>query len=133
MKSVVTAGFIKGLLSWLQYLVNSLIGLIGGTEGSSLISFLARYWKGILVFLFIIGCGANIVIYMIRWRPQWWWFAKKRMIIDDSILEPKGRKKTAVKPSTIVPVQKKKSSKPSRDLPGTDGGDLMEPKKKKTQ
>lgn len=132
MSNIVSTGFIKGLLSWFQHLVNSIISLISGSEGGSLISFLARYWKGILVILFVIGCSVNLIVYLIRWRPQWWWFAKKRMIIDDSILEPRAKKKNAVKPSTIVPIRKNTAKKPKpADLFDTDDDDLMVTKKRK--
>lgn len=121
MNNILTTGFIETLMGWLQSLMNSLIGLIGGSEGGSLLTWLASHWKGLLIFLFAVGCGVNIFIYLVRWRPQWWWFAKKRMVIDDSILTPKKRPVPRVKPSSIVPIHTKETAKK----------DLMTPKKKK--
>ena len=129
MNSILTTGFIETLMGWLQSLMNSLISLIGGSEGGSLLKWLASHWKGLLVFLFIVGCGVNVFIYLVRWRPQWWWFARKRMVIDDSILTPKKKSAPKVKPSSIVPIHAKEAGK--KDLMDTDDDDLMTPKKKK--
>lgn len=133
MNSVFTTGFIKSLMGWLQSLINSLIGLIGGSEGGSLLTWLAAHWKGLLIFLILAGCAVNVVVYLVRWRPQWWWFAKKRMVIDDTILEPKKKRPAPrVKPSSIVPIHDRKKAPRGKGADDEDDDGFMTPKRKKS-
>lgn len=97
------------LLSWLQSLISGVWSLFSGGGGGSLLRWFSQNWLSILVVLMIIGVSANIIVYLLRWRPFWWWFRKKRLIVDDEMFEeaPVKRRKPAnrntAKPSTIVP------------------------------
>ncbi len=107
------------LLSWLQSLISSVWSLFSGGGGGSLLRWFSQNWLSMLVVLMIIGVSANILVYLLRWRPFWWWFRKKRLIVDDEMFddEPLPPQKPAprrapernekrprpVQPSTIVP------------------------------
>lgn len=69
-------GWLKGLASWVLRLFNL-------SAGGSPLKFLANNWLQILVVLLIVGVAADIIIWLIRWRPHWVWFRKKRVIIND--------------------------------------------------
>ena len=69
-------GWLKGLASWVLRLFNL-------SAGGSPLKFLADNWLKILIFLLIVGVAADILIWLIRWRPHWVWFKKKRVIIND--------------------------------------------------
>ena len=69
-------GWLKGLASWVLRLFNL-------SAGGSPLQFLANNWLKILVFLLIVGVTADVLIWLIRWRPHWVWFRKKRVIIND--------------------------------------------------
>ena len=72
----VMLGWLKGLASWVLRLFN----LSGGI---SPLRFLANNWLKLLVVLLIVGVAADLLIWLIRWRPHWVWFHKKRVIIND--------------------------------------------------
>ena len=69
-------GWLKGLASWVLRLFN----LSGGI---SPLRFLANSWLELLVLFLLIGLAADLVIWLIRWRPHWVWLRKKRVIIND--------------------------------------------------
>lgn len=69
-------GWLKGLASWVLRLFNL-------SAGGSPLKFLANNWLQILIILLILGVAADIIIWLIRWRPHWVWFKKKRVIIND--------------------------------------------------
>ncbi len=108
------------LLSWFQYIVDSVISTLSGGTGSGFLNWLSTSWPALLAFFLIAGTALNIIIYVIRWRPHWWMFAKKRMIIDESLLEPEKRRRSrshnagtlSRRPSTLVP--RRESSTKSR-------------------
>ena len=108
---------IEWLLGWFKALFNDLLALFSGSEGSSLLRWLAASWRHLLVTLVIIGVSANLIIYFVRWRPHWWWFGKKRPVIDDkAFMQPKKPRSTPSKrPSSIVPVRQRDLLKPKRN------------------
>ena len=69
-------GWLKGLASWVLRLFNL-------SAGGSPLKFLADNWLQILIILLIVGVAADLLIWLIRWRPHWVWFRKKRVIIND--------------------------------------------------
>ena len=126
---------IEVLLSWFQYLVNSIVALLSGSEGGGFIKWLSNSWLGILFVLLICGSVINVSVYVIRWRPHWWWFAKKRMVVDDALVErkkkpaPKARTQSA-NPSGMFEAHQKPSKK--KDLFDSQSGrNLMEPSRKR--
>ena len=72
----VMLGWLKGLASWVLRLFNL-------SGGFSPLRFLANNWLKLLVILLIVGVAADLLIWLIRWRPHWVWFRKKRVIIND--------------------------------------------------
>ena len=69
-------GWLKGLASWVLRLFN----LSGGI---SPLRFLANNWIQLLVILLLVGLAADLLVWLIRWRPHWVWFRKTRVIIND--------------------------------------------------
>ena len=69
-------GWLKGLASWVLRLFNL-------SAGGSPLKFLADNWLKILIILLIVGVAADVIIWLIRWRPHWVWFRKKRVVIND--------------------------------------------------
>ena len=72
----VMLGWLKGLASWVLRLFNL-------SAGFSPLKFLANNWLKLLILLLIVGMAADLLIWLIRWRPHWVWFHKKRVIIND--------------------------------------------------
>ncbi len=70
-------GWLKGLASWVLRLFNL-------SGGFSPLKFLADNWLKLLILLLIVGIAADLIIWLVRWRPHWVWFHKKRVIINDS-------------------------------------------------
>ena len=89
-------GVTEFILSWFQYLVNGVVSLLSGSgSGGGFIRWLSESWLSLLTVLLIGGSVVNLIIYLIRWRPQWWWFAKKRMVVDDALVRKPVRKSSA--------------------------------------
>jgi len=108
------SGVTEFFLSWFEGLINGVVATMsGGGSGSGLIKWLSANWLSLFTMLVIGGCVVNVIVYLIRWRPQWWWFAKKRMVVDDVILE----KPVHRKPSTIVPKHSSDEDKLFGDTP----------------
>ena len=127
--------FVEWILSFYQSAVNGLIGIFSGSGAGSALSWLMRSWKSLFAFLLISGVIANIVIYVIRWKPHWWWFAKKRMVVNDELLQRRGKGKKsakpaaarpAAKPSTIVPRKGASETLKLSTIAPSPAGDLME-------
>lgn len=118
-------GIIEVLLSWFKYLFGGIFGGITGGSGGNFFKLLSGSWKGILVFILILGVTLNLVVYIVRWRPHWWWFAKKRMLVDDEIFEPRKKKTDTV--SEAKPKTKPSTMVPKRTEPAKKKKDLFEP------
>lgn len=74
---------VNAMLSWLKGLARWVLRLFNLSGGISPLKFMANNWKGLLVFFLILGLAADLLIWLIRWRPYWVWFRKKRVIIND--------------------------------------------------
>ena len=74
---------VNALLGWLRGLANWVLKLFNLAGGTSPLTFLAKNWKGILIVLLIVGVAADLLVWLIRWRPHWVWLGKKRVVIND--------------------------------------------------
>ena len=71
-------GWLKGLANWVLRLFN-----LAGSAGGSPLMWLSQNWLRLLVLLMIIGVSADILVWLVRWRPHWVWFRRQRVIVDD--------------------------------------------------
>lgn len=73
------------MLGWLKGVANWILGLfdLAGSSGFSPLAWLSENWLGMLITLLIIGVVADLVVWLLRWRPHWVWFNKKRIVIND--------------------------------------------------
>lgn len=72
------------LLSWLKNVARWVLGLFDlAGSGFSPLKWLSEHWLTLLIVLMIIGVIADLVVWLLRWRPYWVWFNKKRIVIDD--------------------------------------------------
>lgn len=76
---------VNGMLSWLKGFANWVLRLfdLAGSGGVSPLEWLSGHWLQLLVVLLIIGVAADIIVWLVRWRPYWVWFRKKRIVVDD--------------------------------------------------
>lgn len=71
-------GWLKGFANWVLKLFN-----LAGSAGGSPLLWLSHNWLFLLVVLMAIGVAADILVWLVRWRPHWVWFHKERVIVDD--------------------------------------------------
>lgn len=74
----VMLGWLKGVASWILGLFD-----LAGSSGFSPLSWLSENWLHILIVLLIAGVAADVLVWLLRWRPHWVWFNKKRIVIND--------------------------------------------------
>ena len=71
-------GWLKGFANWVLKLFN-----LAGGAGASPLVWLSENWLKLLILLMIIGVSADVLVWLVRWRPHWVWFRKTRVIVDD--------------------------------------------------
>ena len=71
-------GWLKGFANWVLRLFN----LAGSVRVSPLL-WLSHNWLKLLIFFMIVGVAADILVWLVRWRPHWVWFRKERVIVND--------------------------------------------------
>lgn len=71
-------GWLKGFANWVLRLFN-----LAGSAGTSPLLWLAHNWLFLLIILMAIGVTADILVWLVRWRPHWVWFRKERVIVND--------------------------------------------------
>ena len=76
---------VNGMLSWLKGFANWVLRLfdLAGSGGVSPLEWLSEHWLQLLIVLLIVGVAADVIVWLIRWRPYWVWFRKKRIVVDD--------------------------------------------------
>ena len=76
---------VNGMLSWLKGFASWVLRLfdLAGSGGVSPLEWLSEHWSQLLIILLIAGVAADIIVWLIRWRPYWVWFRKKRIVVDD--------------------------------------------------
>ena len=76
---------VNGMLSWLKGFASWVLRLfdLAGSGGVSPLEWLSEHWLQLLIVLLIVGVAADIIVWLIRWRPYWVWFRKKRIVVDD--------------------------------------------------
>ena len=64
---------VNGMLSWLKGFANWVLRLfdLAGSGGVSPLEWLSGHWLQLLVVLLIIGVAADIIVWLVRWRPYW--------------------------------------------------------------
>lgn len=70
-------GWLKGLANWVLRLFN-----LAGAGGNPLL-WLSQNWLRLLIVLTVIGVAADILVWLVRWRPHWVWFRRTRVIVND--------------------------------------------------
>lgn len=71
-------GWLKGFANWVLRLFN-----LAGSAGASPLLWLSHNWLFLLIVLMTIGVAADILVWLVRWRPHWVWFGKERVIVED--------------------------------------------------
>lgn len=79
-----SSAIVDGMLGWLKGLANWVLRLfnLAGSGGSPLL-WLSQNWLRLLIVLLVIGVAADILVWLVRWRPHWVWFRRMRVIVDD--------------------------------------------------
>ena len=85
--------FVSAMLSWLKGVANLVLRLfnLAGSTGTSPLLWLSQNWAKLLVLFLIIGVAADIIVWLLRWRPYWVWFRKERVIVNDEKFFAGGR------------------------------------------
>ena len=65
-------GLFSVLLGWLRGLTEQIWALLSG-DGGSFLAWVGRNWIVLLILLCVIGSVADLIIYLIRWRPWRVW------------------------------------------------------------
>ena len=63
------------LLGWVRGLVNWIWSVLSGEETGMLSAF-ALHWKAVLAVLLAVGLLADLLVYILRWRPYKVWFRR---------------------------------------------------------
>ena len=71
-------GWLKGLANWVLRLFN-----LAGSVSVSPLAWLSDNWLKLLIVFMIIGVAADLLVWLVRWRPHWVWFRKERVIVND--------------------------------------------------
>ena len=95
---------VNGMLSWLKGFANWVLRLfdLAGSGGVSPLEWLSEHWSQLLIILLIAGVAADIIVWLIRWRPYWVWFRKKRIVVDDKEFFESDADVPRPRPDTIV-------------------------------
>ena len=95
---------VNGMLSWLKGFADWVLRLfdLAGSGGVSPLAWLSDHWLQLLIILLIVGVAADIIIWLIRWRPYWVWFRKKRIVVDDKEFFESDADVPRPRPDTIV-------------------------------
>ena len=71
-------GWLKGFANWVLRLFN-----LAGSVSVSPLLWLSHNWLRLLILFLIIGIAADVLVWLVRWRPHWVWFRKERVIVSD--------------------------------------------------
>lgn len=95
---------VNGMLSWLKGFASWVLRLfdLAGSGGVSPLEWLSEHWSQLLIILLIVGVAADIIVWLIRWRPYWVWFRKKRIVVDDKEFFESDADVPRPRPDTIV-------------------------------
>ena len=95
---------VNGMLSWLKGFADWVLRLfdLAGSGGVSPLEWLSEHWSQLLIILLIAGVAADIIVWLIRWRPYWVWFRKKRIVVDDKEFFESDADVPRPRPDTIV-------------------------------
>lgn len=68
------------LLSWMRSLFGSLLSLIQGND-AGLLQWLSKHWIALGCILVVGGLTLDIIIYILRWHPQYVWQAQLNRLL----------------------------------------------------
>ena len=76
---------VNTMLSWLKGFANWVLRLfhLAGSVSTSPLLWLSHNWLKLLILFMVLGIAADILVWLVRWRPHWVWFRKERVIVDD--------------------------------------------------
>ena len=100
---------VNGMLSWLKGFASWVLRLfdLAGSGGISPLEWLSDHWLQLLIFFLIVGVAADIIVWLIRWRPYWVWFRKKRIVVDDeNFFEDAGKEPPRHETARVRPVRR---------------------------
>lgn len=80
-----SSAIVDAMLGWLKGFANWVLRLfhLAGGVGTSPLLWLAHNWLLLLIVLMAVGVAADILVWLVRWRPHWVWFRKERVIVND--------------------------------------------------
>lgn len=80
-----SSAIVDAMLGWLKGFANWVLRLfhLAGSVGTSPLLWLSHNWLFLLIVLMSIGVAADILVWLVRWRPHWVWFHKERVIVND--------------------------------------------------
>ena len=66
------------LLGWVKGLLQSVYGMFSGGKVSSFFVWLGDHWLGVVVVVCLAGAVADLIIWLLRWRPDLVWRTRLR-------------------------------------------------------
>ena len=76
-------GLVEVLLSWMRLVTSWVWNFFQADMANGFLSWFADNWKGIAIFLIVVGVVIDWLIWMIRWRPYWLWLRKRQIIYEE--------------------------------------------------
>ena len=71
------------ILSWVRGIITDIWTIFGGDSGS-FFGWLGRHWLSLVCVLIVGGITADLIFYILRWRPQRVWFYKLDRLVRHS-------------------------------------------------
>ena len=65
------------LLGWLRALLNAARDFVSSDSSTAFFNFFQNNWRVLFIILCIIGISLDIIVYIVRWRPQPLWRKRK--------------------------------------------------------
>ncbi|MBR6524505.1 MAG: hypothetical protein IKT57_00880 [Clostridia bacterium] len=72
------------LLSWVKGLLQSVYGMFSSGNVGSFFVWLGDHWLGTVAFICVAGAAADLLVWLLRWRPDLVWRTKLRRLFRSS-------------------------------------------------